>query len=206
MTVVLNGDPHRADGPISLADAVALLTSAPAGVARRRQRRGGQAGPPGRRRSWPTATSSRSLYPPCRELRWTTRFVIAGESFSSRLIHGPPAAAPSLDGLERALAASGTELTTWPCAGSTRPPWPARAALTCWQRGGIRVAAPTRQLATNGRRGGPLGQARPQSARDPLGQARGHRRRAHAAARPAELLTAAEQLIADDFVVLPYTQ
>jgi sulfur carrier protein len=33
MTVVLNGDKHQAAGPMSLADAVALLTTAPTGVA-----------------------------------------------------------------------------------------------------------------------------------------------------------------------------
>ena len=38
-------------------------------------------------------------------------FVIAGESMSSRLIMGT-GGAPSLDVLERALVASGTELTT----------------------------------------------------------------------------------------------
>jgi thiazole synthase len=41
--------------------------------------------------------------------------------------------------------------------------------------------------------------------RNRLGQARGHRRRAHAAARRPELLLAAEELVADGFVVLPYT-
>ena len=33
MTVVVNGQAHQAAGPISLADAVALLTAAPSGVA-----------------------------------------------------------------------------------------------------------------------------------------------------------------------------
>ena len=33
MTVVVNGEPHVAAGPMSLADAVALLTAAPTGVA-----------------------------------------------------------------------------------------------------------------------------------------------------------------------------
>jgi sulfur carrier protein len=33
MTVVVNGEPHVAAGPMSLADAVALLTEAPTGVA-----------------------------------------------------------------------------------------------------------------------------------------------------------------------------
>lgn len=33
MTVVVNGEPHVAPGPMSLADAVALLTAAPTGVA-----------------------------------------------------------------------------------------------------------------------------------------------------------------------------
>lgn len=33
MTVVLNGQSHDAAGPMSLADAVALLTTAPTGVA-----------------------------------------------------------------------------------------------------------------------------------------------------------------------------
>jgi len=33
MTVVVNGEPQRWDGPMTLADAVALLTSAASGVA-----------------------------------------------------------------------------------------------------------------------------------------------------------------------------
>jgi sulfur carrier protein len=33
MTVVVNGEQHQAAGPMSLADAVALLTTAPSGVA-----------------------------------------------------------------------------------------------------------------------------------------------------------------------------
>jgi sulfur carrier protein len=33
MTIVVNGQPHLAAGPMSLADAVALLTSGAAGVA-----------------------------------------------------------------------------------------------------------------------------------------------------------------------------
>ena len=33
MTVVINGEPRSADGPMTLADAVALLTTAPGGVA-----------------------------------------------------------------------------------------------------------------------------------------------------------------------------
>jgi sulfur carrier protein len=33
MTVMVNGEPHQATGPMSLADAVALLTTATAGVA-----------------------------------------------------------------------------------------------------------------------------------------------------------------------------
>jgi sulfur carrier protein len=33
MTVIVNGDPYRSEGPMSLADAVALLTAATTGVA-----------------------------------------------------------------------------------------------------------------------------------------------------------------------------
>lgn len=33
MTVIVNGEPHQASGAMSLADAVALLTAKPAGVA-----------------------------------------------------------------------------------------------------------------------------------------------------------------------------
>jgi sulfur carrier protein len=33
MTVIVNGEPRQSAGPMSLADAVALLTSAPTGVA-----------------------------------------------------------------------------------------------------------------------------------------------------------------------------
>ena len=47
-------------------------------------------------------------------------------------------------------------------------------------------------------------QAGPRGVRDRLGQARGHRRRPHPAARPVELLAAAEELVDDGFTVLPY--
>ena len=100
--------------------------------------------------------------------------LIAGEKFSSRLIMGT-GGAPSLDVLGRALAASGTELTTVamrrvdPAApGSVLDVLAARASGVLPNTAGCYTA----------RRGGADGPAGRRGAGHPLGQARGHRRRA----------------------------
>ena len=128
--------------------------------------------------------------------------VIAGRSFSSRLIMGTGGAA-NLAVLEEALDASGTELTTVAmrrvdAAGGT-------GVLDLLHAARDRAAAEHRRLPRR-RRGGAHRATRPGGAGDGLGEARGDRRRAHAAARtPIELVDAAEQLVDDGFAVLPYT-
>jgi thiazole synthase len=128
-------------------------------------------------------------------------FVIAGESFSSRLIMGT-GGMPSLDVLDRALVASGTELTTVamrrvdPAAsGSVLDLLASRSIRALPNTAGcytaseaVRVARMAREaLATNWVKLEVIADERTLLP-DPL-----------------ELLTAAEQLIADGFVVLPYT-
>ena len=128
-------------------------------------------------------------------------FVIAGESFSSRLIMGT-GGMPSLDVLERALVASGTELTTVAMrrvdpasSGSVLDLLTSRSIRALPNTAGcytaseaVRVARMAREaLATNWVKLEVIADERTLLP-DPL-----------------ELLTAAEQLIADGFVVLPYT-
>ena len=107
-------------------------------------------------------------------------FVIAGEAMGSRLIMGT-GGAPSLEVLDRALAASGTELTTVamrrvdPAAsGSVLDVLVARGIRVLPNTAGCFTAAEAVQDST----------ARPGGPRDGLGKTRGHRRRADAAARP----------------------
>jgi thiazole synthase len=127
--------------------------------------------------------------------------VIAGESVSSRLIMGT-GGMPSLDVLDRALAASGTELTTVAMrrvdpasSGSVLDLLASRSIRAlpntagCYTAGeAVRVARMAREaLATNWVKLEVIADERTLLP-DPL-----------------ELLTAAEQLVADGFVVLPYT-
>jgi thiazole synthase len=127
--------------------------------------------------------------------------VIAGESFSSRLIMGT-GGMPSLDVLDRALVASGTELTTVamrrvdPAAsGSVLDLLAARGIRALPNTAGCYTAAEAVRVA--------------RLAREALGTS-WVKLEVIADERtllpdPIELLTAAEQLIADGFVVLPYT-
>ena len=110
--------------------------------------------------------------------RWR-RCVIAGTQFASRLIMGT-GGAPSLEVLEQALLASGTELTTVamrrldPAAqGSVLDVLAAARHPGAAEHGGL----------LHRRRGGAHRAAGPRGAGHRLGEARGHRRRAHAAAR-----------------------
>jgi len=127
--------------------------------------------------------------------------VIAGESFSSRLIMGT-GGMPSLDVLDRALVASGTELTTVAMrrvdpasSGSVLDMLAARSIRAlpntagCYTAGeAVRVARMAREaLATNWVKLEVIADERT------------------LLPDPVELLTAAEQLVADGFVVLPYT-
>ena len=128
-------------------------------------------------------------------------FVIAGESMSSRLIMGT-GGAPSLDVLDRALAASGTELTT--VAMRRVDPAAAGSVLDVLTRRGIRVLPNTAGCFT-----APEAVRTAQLAREALGTS-WVKLEVIADERtllpdPVELLDAAERLVADGFTVLPYT-
>jgi thiazole synthase len=128
-------------------------------------------------------------------------FLIAGESFSSRLIMGT-GGMPSLEVLDRALVASGTELTT--VAMRRVDPASAGSVLDLLAARGIRVLPNTAGCYTAAES---VRVAR--LAREALGT-RWVKLEVIADERtllpdPVELLTAAEQLVADGFVVLPYT-
>ena len=127
--------------------------------------------------------------------------LIAGEAFSSRLIMGT-GGVPSLDVLGRALAASGTELTT--VAMRRVDPAAAGSVLDLLRERGIRVLPNTAGCftAVEAVRVAKL-------AREALGTA-WVKLEVIADERtllpdPLELLAAAEQLVADGFTVLPYT-
>jgi thiazole synthase len=127
--------------------------------------------------------------------------LIAGEAFSSRLIMGT-GGAPSLDVLDRALAASGTELTT--VAMRRVEPAAAGSVLELLTDRGIRVLPNTAGCftAVEAVRVARL-------AREALGTA-WVKLEVIADERtllpdPFELMAATEQLVADGFTVLPYT-
>jgi thiazole synthase len=127
--------------------------------------------------------------------------VIGGDTFSSRLIMGT-GGAPSLDVLDRALVASGTELTT--VAMRRVDPAAAGSVLDLLAARGIRVLPNTAgcYTAADAVRTARL-------AREALGTnwvkleviADEHT----LLPDPVELLEAAGQLVADGFTVLPYT-
>jgi len=127
--------------------------------------------------------------------------LIGGEAFSSRLIMGT-GGAPSLDVLGRALAASGTELTT--VAIRRVDPTATGSVLDLLKDLGIRVLPNTAGCftAVEAVRTARL-------AREALGTA-WVKLEVIADERtllpdPLELLTVAEQLVGDGFTVLPYT-
>jgi thiazole synthase len=128
-------------------------------------------------------------------------FELAGRSFSSRLIMGT-GGAPSLDVLRRALAASGTELTT--VAMRRVDPAAAGSVLDLLADCGIDVLPNTAGCFTAAEA---VRVAR--LAREALGTS-WVKLEVIADERTllpdvVELLAAAEQLVADDFTVLPYT-
>jgi thiazole synthase len=128
-------------------------------------------------------------------------FVIAGEAMSSRLIMGT-GGAPSLDVLDRALAASGTELTT--VAMRRLDPSAAGSVLDVLTARGIRVLPNTAGCYTASE-----AVRTAQLAREALGTS-WVKLEVIADERtllpdPVELLDAAERLVADGFTVLPYT-
>jgi thiazole synthase len=128
-------------------------------------------------------------------------FVLAGRAFGSRLIMGT-GGAPSLDVLQRALVASGTELTT--VAMRRVDPAAAGSVLDVLAAARIEVLPNTAGCftATEAVRVARL-------AREALGTS-WVKLEVIADERTllpdgVELLAAAEQLVADDFTVLPYT-
>ncbi len=128
-------------------------------------------------------------------------FVLAGEAFSSRLIMGT-GGAPSLDVLGRALTASGTELTT--VAMRRVDPAAGGSVLDVLAARGIRVLPNTAGCFTAGEA---VRTAR--LAAEALGTS-WVKLEVIADERTllpdaVELLEAAEQLVADGFTVLPYT-
>lgn len=128
-------------------------------------------------------------------------FVLAGRTFGSRLIMGT-GGAPSLDVLRRALVASGTELTT--VAMRRVDPAAAGSVLDVLAEAGIGVLPNTAGCFTAAEA---VKVAR--LAREALGTS-WVKLEVIADERTllpdgVELLAAAEQLVADDFTVLPYT-
>jgi thiazole synthase len=128
-------------------------------------------------------------------------FLIAGTELSSRLLMGT-GGATSLDALEAALSASGTELTT--VAMRRIDPSAPGSVLDIVRRLGIRVLPNTAGCATAAE-----ALLTAQLAREAL-QTDWVKLEVisdqHALLPdPIELLTAAERLVADGFVVLPYT-
>jgi thiazole synthase len=132
-------------------------------------------------------------------------FLLGGETFSSRLLLGT-GGAPSLDGLERAIRASGAEIVTVALRrlDPAALPGTGRSVIDVLDRCGVRVLPNTAGCYT---------------ARDAVITAR-MARDAFATnwvklevigdertllPDPVELLDAAEQLVDDGFVVLPYT-
>jgi len=128
-------------------------------------------------------------------------FVLGGERFTSRLIMGT-GGAPSLDVLGRALAASGTEITT--VAMRRVDPASSGSVLDLLAKLGIRVLPNTAGCFTAAEA---VRTAR--LAAEALGT-RWIKLEVIAdevtlLPDPIELLDAAEQLVADGFIVLPYT-
>ncbi|KAA6222391.1 thiazole synthase [Streptomyces albofaciens JCM 4342] len=128
-------------------------------------------------------------------------FTIADTAFDSRLIMGT-GGAPSLDILERALLASGTELTT--VAMRRLDPTVQGSVLSVLQRHGIRVLPNTAGCFTAGE-----AVLTARLAREALGTD-WIKLEVVADERtllpdPIELLDAAETLVDDGFTVLPYT-
>lgn len=127
--------------------------------------------------------------------------LIAGEAFSSRLIMGT-GGAPSLQVLDRALAASGTEVTT--VAMRRLDPAAAGSVLDLLKDRGIRVLPNTAGCftAVEAVRVARLAREALDTAWVKL-EVIGDERTL--LPDPIELLMAAEQLVADGFTVLPYT-
>ncbi|GAA3216280.1 thiazole synthase [Actinocorallia longicatena] len=131
----------------------------------------------------------------------SAKLTIAGETFSSRLITGT-GGAPSMHTLEAALLASGTELTT--VAMRRVDPGTKGSVLDLLDRNGIRVLPNTAGCFTSGE-----AVLTARLAREALGTdwikleviADEHT----LLPDPVELLDAAERLVDDGFVVLPYT-
>lgn len=128
-------------------------------------------------------------------------FVVAGHAFTSRLVMGT-GGAPSLHVMEQALLASGTQLTT--VAMRRVSPQAKGSLLDLLARHGIRVLPNTAGCQTAGE-----AVLTAQLAREALGES-WVKLEVVADERtllpdPVELLDAAERLVDEGFVVLPYT-
>ena len=112
--------------------------------------------------------------------RWTTTWSSPDEKFASRLLLGT-GGVPSLEVLERAIVASGTELVTV----ALRRVEASTTGSAARRAGPVRGAAAAQHGRLLHRPGGGAHRAAgPGGVRHQLGQARGDRRRGHAAARP----------------------
>jgi thiazole synthase len=131
----------------------------------------------------------------------TDDFVVAGETFSSRLLLGT-GGVPSMEVLERALTASGSEIVTVALRRVDPPP---AAGAARRRRGRGRPAAAEHRGCMTAREAVRTAQLGPRGVRHRLGEARGRRRRGHPAARPVRAARRAEQLVLDGFRVLAYT-
>jgi thiazole synthase len=128
-------------------------------------------------------------------------FVLAGENLSSRLILGTGGAA-SLDGLERAIVASGAEMVT--VALRRIDPTSTGSVLDVLDRTGVRALPNTAGCFTAVEAVRAAHLAREAFATDWIKlEVIGDERTL--LPDPVELLAAAEQLVDDGFVVLPYT-
>ena len=128
-------------------------------------------------------------------------FVLGGQTLASRLISGT-GGAPSLDSLERAIVASGTELVT--VALRRIDPQGSGSVLDVLDRTGVRVLPNTAGCFTAIEAVRTARLARDAFETDSIKlEVIGDDRTL--LPDPVELLDAAEQLVEDGFVVLPYT-
>jgi thiazole synthase len=131
----------------------------------------------------------------------TDRLVIAGREFRSRLIVGT-SRYPDPRTMLEALEASGTEMVTVAVRRVTLDDG-SKENLISMLRGRWSVLPNTAGCYT-AKEAVLTAQARARSTRHQLGEAGSDRRRRNPLSHVPELLKAAEQLLADGFVVLPY--
>ena len=128
-------------------------------------------------------------------------FELGGRSWGSRLIVGT-GGFRSLEQMEEALIASGTEIVT---VALRRVDPEAEGSVLELIRATRSLRAPQHRGLLHGPGCSSHGQACAGGVRDRLGEARGDRRRPHALPDAVQLVEAAEALVDDGFTVLPYT-